>query len=433
MTCTVTAILTKVRVEHKEPFYDMQVLGTNNYVTADGLIHHNSGKSSILGKRTIASALHNAPVPVMLVSPSYRMAKRTIIPTIMSLLHGRNVKYDYQRADAMIQVKVQGRTGHIWIGSGDVPDSLKGANLAAVLVDEAFQLPLEVIEILLSRIRDPKAQLRELCLVGTMDQGVSGWAYDIMLGDKKQDFDLSMHQASTLENKALPPEFVKTLLAAYDEKTAAAYVHGKFVNLSSGRIYGAFDRDEHVKPCQPPPGAEVIAGVDFNVDPACAVLMWVDDDDVVHYFDEVYMTGGHDTYELADEVWATSKSRLTTFYPDPSGIQRKTSARVGITDITILQQAGIRLRGMGQPFQIRARRRTPVRRDRYNAMNGMFRANKIEVDPKCPHLIKSLLMSTYEGFSKHDGYDHICDAASYYAELTNPVMNKIEGMRRWHG
>jgi len=404
---------------------------SKNFIKAF-LAGYGSGKSNILGKRVIASALHNSPVPVMLVSPSYRQAKRTIIPTVLNLLDGRRIRYSYSRADAMLEVYMRGRTGHIWIGSGDVPDSLKGSNLAAAYADEAFQLKYEVIEVLLSRLRDPHAKHRELFLAGTPEDGVAGWAYDVLEGERKKDFDIGVYQASTLENKALPPEFVKTLLAAYDTKTAAAYIHGKLVNMSSGRIYGSFDKDKHVRPVRVPAGVEIFAGVDFNFDPACAVLFFVDKEGKMHVFNEVHLSGGHDTYELADEVWKQSRGRLTTFYPDPSGVQRKSSAQVGQTDIAILQQAGERLRRPPQPFQIRARRRTPARRDRYNAANNMFRNDMVVVDPRCTHLIKSLLMSTYEGFTKHDGLDHQADSLTYYIEVENPITNKVAALRQWY-
>jgi hypothetical protein len=40
------SILSIEREDVKQIFWDMQVLGTNNYVSADGAIHHNSGKTS---------------------------------------------------------------------------------------------------------------------------------------------------------------------------------------------------------------------------------------------------------------------------------------------------------------------------------------------------------------------------------------------------
>jgi len=404
---------------------------SDNYIKVF-MAGYGAGKSLLLCKRVIASSLHNAPVPVMLVSPSYRQAKRTVIPTLLSLLNGRRIKYTYNRSDAMLEVRYHNTVGHIWIGSADVPDSLKGSNLAAVYGDEFAMFDYSVIEICMSRIRDPRAKLRELFLCGTPENGITGWVYEILEGERKDDFDLGLYQASTLENKALPKEFIESLMNAYDEKTRQAYIEGKLVNMSSGAIYGSFDKDRHVKRLEEPEDVVICCGCDFNFDPACAVLFWVKDKHM-HIFDEVHLTGGHDTYDLVDEVWARSDDRVEVFYPDPSGVQRKTSAKAGVTDITIIQQAGIRLRPDYQrPFVVRARRRTPPRRDRYNATNAMFRADMITIDPRCTQTIKSFIMSTYEGFSKHDGYDHQVDAATYYCELENPITNKVKSMRQWY-
>ena len=47
----------------KEEFWDLQVLATNNYVTEDGAIHHNSGKSSGCVMEIIKRAHAQAPAP----------------------------------------------------------------------------------------------------------------------------------------------------------------------------------------------------------------------------------------------------------------------------------------------------------------------------------------------------------------------------------
>jgi len=51
------------RLSVKEEYWDMQVLDTNNYVTADGAIHHNSGKSSACVMELIRRASLQEPGP----------------------------------------------------------------------------------------------------------------------------------------------------------------------------------------------------------------------------------------------------------------------------------------------------------------------------------------------------------------------------------
>jgi len=392
-----------------------------------------SGKSMILCKRAISLCLENAPVPIMIISPSYRMAKRTVLLALMTLLEGRKIKYAYNKTDSVFELTFRGKKGTIFIGSAEIPQTLKGSNIAACLIDEAFMCSWETIEIAMSRIRDPASKHRELVLCGTPEDGLGSWGYEMLFGDKKKNFDISVHEASTLENKALPKEFVESLLAAYSDEARDAYVYGKYANLTVGRIYPHFDSETMVmrKVLPTDPTIEICAGLDMNVDPFCGVLFWVDPNTLcMHIFSEIHITGGCDTWQAVDALWADSFGRLSVFMPDPSATQRKTSARNGTTDATIIQTSGDRLRG--KPFALRAARRTPPLRDRWNSVNNLCKEGKLTIDPKCIHAIKSLSRSTYDGFKKHDGLDHMADALSYRIHLEDPIKNKVKEMRQWY-
>lgn len=98
---------------------------------------YGGGKTMTGCKRGIAVSLTNAPVPHVVVSPSYKMAKRTTIPTLLSLLRGKmslldGFEYEYLKSDHEFQIRYKGREGIIWIASGDDPDSLKGPNIGSV-------------------------------------------------------------------------------------------------------------------------------------------------------------------------------------------------------------------------------------------------------------------------------------------------------------
>ena len=387
------------------------------------------GKSSTLSKRLIASAIYNAPNPVMVVSPSYRMANRTIALAVRHLLEGRKIKHRYNKSENEFKVYFAGREATIWIGSGEHPDSLKGPNLAAAYLDEVFLMDKEVFDQMLARVRAPSAKLREIWLAGTPEN--LNWGYDVCAGHLKKNYDIDVYNVGTRENKALPASFLETLYAAYDEKTREAYIEGKFVNLTSGLIYHSFDRLKHVQKLDDP-GGELFIGNDFNVDPMCGVIFWVRGDHM-HVMKEIELKGCSDTVEFVHEAWRESGQRATRFYPDPSGMQRKTSAVGGVTDITLMQAEGKVLQRSGQPFEVRARRRTPPRRDRYNAVNEMLRHDKLTIDPSCESLIKCLTLATHEGFAKHDGLDHMPDALGYSIELEFSLQSVVQQGRRWYG
>ena len=66
---------------------------------------YGSGKTYIAAKRAIALALYNAPSPHLIVSPSYKMARRTIIPMLLALCQGKQTilpdfRYRYNKTCA---------------------------------------------------------------------------------------------------------------------------------------------------------------------------------------------------------------------------------------------------------------------------------------------------------------------------------------------
>ena len=52
---------------------------------------------------------------------------------------------------------------------------------------------------------------------------------------------------------------------------AQQYLEGRFVNTTSGRVYYAFDRREHVRAQRYDPESDLIVACDFNVNP----MIWV--------------------------------------------------------------------------------------------------------------------------------------------------------------
>jgi hypothetical protein len=201
------------------------------------------GKTGISAKRSIAIALHNNGVPHMYVSPSYKMAKRTIIPHLKNMLDGRGIKYKFNKTDHEFLLRHKGAKGTIWIGSGDDPDALKGPNLGSANIDEPFIQDEAVFKQIMARIRDPKARHRELTMTGTPEE--LNWGYDICEGDDKDRYDIEVIHASTLDNKVLPQQFIDSLLEGYDEKSIDAYLHGKFILLGQGVIYKDYSEENH--------------------------------------------------------------------------------------------------------------------------------------------------------------------------------------------
>jgi len=381
---------------------------------------YGGGKTSILAKRMIYLALRNAPVPVITVSPSYPMALTTIVQSIDELLdgksrhersQGRPMRYHlYKSQPYRFTITLPDRTGTILCMSGERPDRLKGSNVAAAGIDEPFIQPRAVFEQVLARVRHPMARLREIDVTGT-PEGVVGWGYDLFEGEMRSRFDVGLVQASSLANQALPPQYVERMMSAFDEATRAAYVDGKFVNLSQGRVYHSFDPTVHVSSDPMPSEAELGVGMDFNVDPMAYVFFWRKGNRM-HVFAE-HEDPNSDAEQVAQKIRATWPE-FRVVYPDASGSQRSHGGNKQ-------QSAHGYLRTNG--FEVRARGANPLLIDRRNAVNGGLRHGRVTIGPDCRKLRTYLMAYTHAESNKasQKKMSHLLDAFSYPIAYLFPV------------
>jgi hypothetical protein len=383
---------------------------------------YGAGKTLAISKRMISLALQNAPAPVAIISPTFAIARQTTIETIATLLAGkqrilgRKFWWRYNASSHEFRIRFRGRLGRIIVYSGDNPLSLRGPNLAAAGIDEPFIQEEEVFKQMLARVRHPGASRKEICLSGTPEQ--LNWGYDLCLGESSGDYDVGFIQASTRANRAIDPSYVKRLEGAYSEEEAQAYIDGAFMNLGAGLVYHAFSTALHVKKVEEiPEGAELGCGMDFNVDPMSAAVFWRFRDRI-HFFQEITLSNS-DTEFMCDVLRERFGEKLQTIYPDASGASRHSSAPGGKTDFYYIRNAG---------FQIDAPPENPKRRDRYNSVNGKFKARDgsitLTIDPGCKKLIKALNVYSYELMNKQQDLSHLLDAFSYPVARLFPVDRK---------
>ncbi|KKL60851.1 hypothetical protein LCGC14_2201210, partial [marine sediment metagenome] len=254
-------VITGGMFEHQRAWWELP-----NFIKAL-IAGYGGGKTFIGGKRMIAMSMENAPAPGLVVSPSYKMAKRTVIPMINALLSGkqsihRDLWWKFNKTDHEYKIKWRGREAKIWVGSGDEPQSLKGPNIGNAWIDEPFIQAGGVLDEVLARVRDPAARLHEILLTGTPEQ--LNWGYDICEGERQDDYDVGIIHAHTAMNLALGSEYHERLLEALTPEAAEAFLAGQFVNLAHGRTYYGFNRERNVVNLRDPL-TELHVGMDFNV------------------------------------------------------------------------------------------------------------------------------------------------------------------------
>lgn len=335
------------------------------------------------------------------VAPTYRMAKEIAWRQLKGMIPA-----GWLAALNETELSVRLVNGSmIGLRGADKPDSLRGVGLDFVVPDEfAWIDPAAWSDVLRPALADRGGR----ALFITSPAGYN-WAYDLYLRGKEGDPGWRSWQFTTLDGGRVSPEELEEARRTLDPRIFRQEFEASFETLQ-GRVYSNFDRGVHVDPSVADTGAEILVGMDFNVNPMSAVVA-VRAGGECHILDALELPVSN-TEEMAGEIRRRYPSRVVVVCPDPSGKARKTSAPVGQTDFTILQRAG---------FKVRAPNAAPLVVDRENNTQAMLRSAdgrvRIRVHPQAKSLIRAWGGLTYkEGTSQRDktlGLDHIADAADY--------------------
>ena len=384
---------------------------------------YGSGKTHIGAIRAIHNSYLNRGLPNQYVSPTYPMAKKTIIPAIQGLLDRAGVRYKYNKTEH--EFRIDSWDGIIGISSGEIPDSLKGVNVATYGIDEPFIQKEDVFKQVIARVRHPEATFREIYMTGTPEE--LNWGYELARNKK---LDVGIVIANTLDNKHLPKEYVENLIAAYSGEERKAYLEGQFINLTSGRVCKPFNEVDHVvhrsdlaelfKTCP------VGIGVDFNVDYYSA-LAYFDINGYLHYFKE-FRKANTDTYEMGRMIRDYFKDKTSmqiAVYPDATGNARKTSSTQ--SDHQILKDYG---------FRVVSHSSNPPVRDRVNAWNKLLREKRITIQKgECPNLIMDNEVMVWKNGdldkTSNAKLTHAFDGASYPVAYKYPVRKREGFTVQW--
>lgn len=366
------------------------------------------------GKTTIAirQICYEARMPgkeIYYVSPSYRMSKtivfRKLKEKLLSLKWIRKIN-----ETEMTFTLVNGST--ISLKGADNFDSLRGIGLDYLVCDEAADIDPEAFySVLRPALSDKQGKA---LFLGT-PKGFN-WFKDIFDLAEQYPEEWASFQFTTLDGGQVPVEEIESAKRDLDEKTFAQEYLGTFQNFS-GRVYYAFNREQNIKNFQGQIPDILHIGIDFNLDPICAVVA-VKEANTLWIIDEIKMMGSN-TDELVEEIRNRYPTQTIICYPDPAGAARSTKSG-GKTDHTILRMAG---------FQVKAPHAHRPVRDGINAVNSkLCNSNGISslfIHQRCKYTTECLEKHTYkEGTSipnKTDGYEHILDALRYLTDWLFPI------------
>lgn len=346
------------------------------------------------------------------VAPTYRQAKMIAWPKLRQLL----AEWGWL---SMVQLNHTELTVHlhndavISLKGADNPDSLRGIGLDRVVMDEyAFMKPSVWTEIIRPALSDTGG---DALFIGTPDG--HNHFYDVYQQGVDDEFpDWQSWQYTTVQGGYVPVDEVAAAKHDMDARTYRQEYEATF-ETAGNRVYDGYDRVNNVATMSAP-GAQIIAGMDFNVAKMCCCIGWKLPDGI-HWFDEIVLKDSN-TFEMAAAL-----ARLyphCTVYPDSSGGGRRSSATK--SDHQILKDAG---------FRVIAPRSNPGVRDRINAVNALWRNAagqvRMTVDPKCKEIIADMERVQWHNGEpdkrqEQQGRVHMSDAVGYPVNYLFPVVHR---------
>ena len=332
--------------------------------------------------------------------------RNSTLAGMFSCLNDCGISFSYNQNKGLLEFA----GGKVLCASLENFNALRGIEIASFWIDEARDLREEAFLVLVGRLRDKHCDKHQ----GRLTTSLAGfnWLFDYFHPNgERHTKEFALVISSSQDNKHLPDGYIDTLKAQYDEKFYEQEVEAKFVNLTSGKVYYAFDRERNVKEFNNFPKNMAYLGLDFNVDPMTATICHVYND-VLYVVDEVFLRNS-DTFQMAHEL----KSRGYTgcrVIPDSTAINRKTS---GMSDHMILKQAGFNMISTHNPMVF----------DRVNNINRLLSQGKIIINPNCKKLINDLEKVTWKDNKLDQKTDklltHISDSLGYAAWKLMPINN----------
>lgn len=350
-----------------------------------------SGKTHAGAVWTIKMALQYPGTNGLITANSYSQLRKATLSKLFELLDVYGIRFRYNKNEGIIYIG----DSVIYCISMENYDNLRGIEVGWCWSDECAFYKEEAFNVLIGRIRDPKAPCQ---WKGTTTPNGFNWLYTKFV---EKPFSSSfVVKSKTSENLAnIKASYVKDLREQYDSRLAEQELEGEFVNLNSGKVYYAYDRRIHNKVVNDIPHSAIYVGLDFNVNPLCGTFIYVKGNKL-YVKSEMYLKDSN-TFQAAKEIIRRYPYQALQVVADETGNRRKTSSAE--TDHEIIRRANLPL----------AKFKNPKVKDRQNNLNRLFDQGRIVIDPSCTHLIKDLEQLVHD--NKDEMLSHPSDTLGYVA------------------
>jgi len=303
-----------------------------------------SGKTLVGLLGAIVLSRINKNCSGMIVSPTYKMSTRIIQDTLLEILNGKHVisnnnriRHKFYKSEK--QVYFPQWNSKLYFSNAENPDTLRGSNLAWVVIDEAGVISYNSYQEVDARVRDPKAKLKTTIVTTT--PGDFEWLekeFPPFTTEKKLYIN-----AKTDENTFLSIDYSLDKREQYDVKRQLRYLDGQYVDLYQDSIYYCFSRQRNViNNFTIRQDLPLLVSCDFNRNPCVWLLAQYVDKKLV-FFDEIYMESARTALmiqELKNRITINGRFKYAGLfiYGDSTSLALRTTA-ASYSDFQQIDQA----------------------------------------------------------------------------------------------
>ncbi len=344
----------------------------------------------------------NRPLNVLLIIQTQSNSNLTTTDSLIKLYKDNAIEYEYRDIKGIIYFDVawgskEEDIAHFLIASGYNPDSIAGPTVSAVGIDECFLIKQKTRDVAVARARDPRAKINEVFFASTINPYDQDWGHEICENDYKGDDNTFKITMTAYDNKFAPKEFLDRMERTYPDDMKRVFIYGENVSLKGKAVYRYKDQTKKLHEDLVIPKNQIIQllfGFDFNVGMMCAGEIWLDGR-IRRQIDE-YKIEDSNTEELCDLMI----NRLLEKYPGINGVnshmfslnvfmdaaakQRKSSAKLGVTDGYIVRDA---FRNNNFNAHIHIPNENPPVRDRVQFSNNLLDKEEFVIYDNCKHSI----------------------------------------------
>ena len=372
-----------------------------------------SGKS-VAGSHFSIRMLSEFPKSKGLITANtYTQLANATVTAFCAELEKCNIPYELTLSGSRKRIELLNTI--IYLYSLEKPNNIRGIEAGWWWSDESCFSREDAVKVAKGRLRDKNGPLFERHTSSPNGYNYFYDTYENKDGSNKTD-KTHLIRAVTKDNIFLPEEYYADLIEEYggeDNPLAKQELFGQFVNLQAGAIYWGFDRNFHVQKTILKKEYPVYIAQDFNIGNMANVYVQIIAGHTYVTQENILSFDGANTDNAAQRICKDLVNYQKFVVADSTGKAEKTSAS-GRTDIEILRSYGLEVVHSKNPFI----------RDRQNALNILFKKNKIIIDPSCKTLIKEL--ETLSSRDKEGEKAHVSVALGYLVWKYFPIKRGLK-------